>query len=543
MRPAIPTRERDQRAAVDLIDACIRGIAPRTRAPTVVEGGLRAWARRYLSHYLQQPESPFHVWLCGELDRIRAERGQTLDVIAPRGSAKSTWCITAYALQAICEGAERYVVIASETSDQAEQQLATIKHELENNRLLARDYPDAAGVGPQWSMRRIRTRNAIRVDALGVGRSLRGRREREERPTLVLIDDPDGELHAYSPIKRERTWQWWTRSVSKAGGPSTNFVVAGTMIHDECTVARLRKQPGVRSRVWREIISWPERLDLWGDWERLLPIGDDAKAEAAAREFYDTHRADMDRGVELLWPARWPLYALMRERASSGHSSFLAERQNESVPTFGTKWPAENFVGDDLYFDELPEGNGSPVPLVAVDPAVGKRDSGASKRGTGGCYAAIVWGWWVPGDRHLYIDADLARRPPARTHDALIQLHRLHNFRACAYESNGYQGEIAVDLSTRAAAAGLFLSVQPVEHMLPKEMRIDSLGPFLDRRHFRFRRGSPGADLLLRQLRLYAVPKVEEYDGPDALEMLVGLFRQVLAGFAGENDVSVAGHV
>lgn len=517
-RTARPPAERDSRAALDVMDTFARAITPTAMTLSEPEG-LLAWGHRYLAHYFTCDDSPFHRWVATELDRLVIERGQRLCVVAPRGGAKSTWVVTAYCLRAICRGDERFIVVCGETSDQAEQQLASIRHELEQNTLLAADYPDACGQGAKWTERQMVTRNAVRVQALGAGRSIRGRREREARPTLIIIDDPDGEMHAYSEAKRDRTWSWLTRAVEHAGEPRTNIICTGTMIHEDCTVARLLDHPGWTGKKFAEVLAWPQRSDLWERWETILGLPGDPDREGKARTFFAENREEMTKGVEVLWPARWPILELMLIRAKGGHAAFLAERQNEPTPPKGVKWPPEWFAGDDLWFDEPPTDG---IALVACDPCVGH-----SRKGD---YAAIVWCWWRKGDRHLYIDADIQRRPTPKTNAALAQIHAMHRFLECAYEATGYQRDHAEDLSVRCAEAGAFLSVRKIEHSEPKEVRIDRLGPYLSSRNFKFRRGSIGAALLLRQLRLYAIPKVEAYDGPDALEMLVGLVRRYLTG-------------
>ena len=61
-----------------------------------------------------------------------------------------------------------------------------------------------------------------------------------------------------------------------------------------------------------------------------------------------------------------------------------------------------------------------------------------------------------------------------------------------------------------------------------KQVRIRRLTPFLAQKVFRFKSGSPGARLLVEQLRDF--PCGDHNDGPDALEMAVrlgeGMFAQ-----------------
>ena len=72
---------------------------------------------------------------------------------------------------------------------------------------------------------------------------------------------------------------------------------------------------------------------------------------------------------------------------------------------------------------------------------------------------------------------------------------------------------------------GLALPICVTENRVPKVVRIRRLTPLLARGRLRFKAGSPGARLLVRQLRDF--PNGDHDDGPDALEMAVRLARTI----------------
>lgn len=517
---ATGSRVRQQRGlAADALlqfEMALRRTAATASTPT--ERDLIAWAEQYLPTYIQSKPTALHRWLSDELSQMVERRGTNLDVIAPRGSAKSTWVSIVYVLWCVCHHAEAFVLIASETSEQSQSFLGAVKTELEENRLLAQAYPEATGPGPKWTEKQIVTRNGIRIRAIGAGGRIRGLRQRESRPTLVIIDDAEGELASYSAPLREKIRNWFTRAVKNVGSPTTNFIVAGTMIHEDCLVSHVRTLPGWRHRIWRSVIRWPDRMDLWEKWERLLiETPDDS---TAADAFYDEHAAAMNAGAEVLWPDREPLLELMRLRATAGRAAFLAEKQNEPVPPRALRFAAEWFDGDDIWFDGPPE---NATTFCAVDPCVGKA-------GTQGDMAAVVWAFWTRKDPHLYIDADIGRRPPSQTNELVVELASLYRFEFIAYESNGLQDELGADLGRRLFSERLTMPVMPIVNTQPKLLRIDSLGPLLEKRRFRFRRRSPGALALVKALKYFSHPKIEPYDGPDALATLNRSVRDFLTG-------------
>ncbi len=236
-----------------------------------------------------------HRWLCGELDQLHARRGVRLCVLAPRGSAKTTWATLAHPLRAALHGDQRFIVLTSDTGDQAHGYLGDLREQLEGNEALLRDYPTAAGRGPLWRGDAIRLRNGVEVAAFGTGGKIRGRKAHGRyRPDLIIVDDPQNKDHVISPLMRQRSWDWLTRDLLNAGDPDTNVVVLGTALHRECIVCRLQQTPGWRTRVFKSIVDWPQRMDLWGEWENILFDYDDPNREAQARTFYERNRAAME---------------------------------------------------------------------------------------------------------------------------------------------------------------------------------------------------------------------------------------------------------
>ena len=71
-----------------------------------------------------------HVWLAEQIGVMRSARGMKLNVLGPRGSAKSTLGTLALPLRAALECWEKYIWIISDTKFQACAHLENIKTEL-----------------------------------------------------------------------------------------------------------------------------------------------------------------------------------------------------------------------------------------------------------------------------------------------------------------------------------------------------------------------------------------------------------------------------
>lgn len=499
----------------------------RARARTKVD--LTEWGMRFFPHYFTLEPSPKHRELGHKLKTWSRERGVRAAIEAPRDFAKSTYLTFLYALWSICEGTEQYIIILSDVHGQAVKHVKGIRFELENNTELADAYPNACGAGEEWTGASIVTRNGIRVEALGAGQKIRGRRQRQERPTLIVIDDAEGDEAAYSSSARTTIREWATKGVFKAGQPGTNILVAGTVIHRECLVAHCANLPGWRVMSFKAIITWPERMDLWEEWEKILQ--DNTKSEEDSDElalaFYRDHMQDMDLGAEVIWPHRESLYDLMYMRASEGRTAFESEKQNNPIDPSKCEWDPTLFEGQDLWFDDWPKGD-LICATMALDPSKGKSDKS-------GDYQAIIM-LGVDSKGVLYVDADIRRRNIRDMVETFVELGRGFRPDVAVVEEEQFQ-ELLIPECENAAVRNRV--VMPIEGIntgkVPKKVRCRRLSTYITRRRIRYKRRSVGVRLLRQQLMDF--PNGDHDDGPDALEMAVRRSVELLADHAGAGKV------
>lgn len=483
--------------------------------------GLIEWSKTYLPSYFKDPPSEMHRWLAEELHTARRARGVKIGIIGPRGGAKSTVGTLAYVLRCAVEGTEPYIWIISETSDQAAEFLTHIKGELEENTRLARDYPEACGKGLVWRANAIRLRNNVVIQAYGSGQKIRGRRNRENRPTLIVCDDMQSEHVMTSVDRRDGDWQWLNGTVLKAGDRRTNVVNLATAYHRDAIGLRITRTPGWKSRVFSAIVKWPGNMGLWEQWSEIYHDFSRTSPQADARAFYDANRAAMDAGAVLLWPEREDLYFLMCMRAEGGSSTFEREKQGRPINPESCEWP-ESVFGEHIWFDEWPKS--WQVKTLAVDPSKG-RDAKHSD------YSAIV-SLLVGIDGILYVDADMARRPPSEIVTDGVSIYDAFRPDAFGVEANAWQDLLGQDFADEFRRRGM-IDAAPwtLDNRVPKPVRIRRLGTYLSQHRVRFKKNSAGSALLVAQLRDF--PNADHDDGPDALEMAVRLARDFLSTAGG----------
>jgi hypothetical protein len=492
---------------------------------------LKEWGVKYFSHFFFRDFSPLHETLASEYERITLQRGVHLNIVAPRGNAKTTWAQIKI-IKSICEATEHYILIISDTGVQAANILDTIKMELESNEALRRDYPLPTSTGAVWNNLRVETANGICIEALGTGQKIRGKKFKQYRPSLIILDDPDNDEDVRSPTTRLQHIEWFNKALLKCGDTDTNIVVVGTMLHRECIVGHLEKRPDFITIKFQSIMSWPTNMALWSEWETLywssavtLKGGKSERKTTEADLFYELNYDAMNAGAEVLWAPLEDLITLMKMRAASGHAAFQSEKQNDPRDPTKCEFPEEWFDESIEYdYEDLIKrlSNEEHVTVVYADPAKG----GETKKHD---YSPIVTLHYF-GDMHAYIEIDMRKIPVTMLTDRCIELHKVMRSSVLGFESNGFQELIGDEIFFKAQKAGVFnINIVPVENYgVHKLIRISRLGVWLEKKFFKFRKNCPYTALLLQQLKDH--PEPDHDDGSDALEGAMRLLTQVTSG-------------
>jgi hypothetical protein len=486
--------------------------------------GLQAWSKHFLPVNFSKPASSMHTWLFARCDEFAATRGNRVNVIGPRGGAKSTIGTTALVLRSAVEGWEPLIWIIMETKDQAIDELRKIKDELVENEQLARAYPEACGKGSVWQDKRIRMRNGVVIEAYGSGQKIRGRKAGAHRPSLIVCDDIQGDQVMTSANRRERDWTWFDGTLLKAGNKSTNVLNLATALHRDAIALRLDRTPGWESRIFPSVSPWPPTgLATWSQWSEVYFDLVKTDRKAAARRFFEKNETAIRAGVTVLWPEEEDLQTLMQQWAINP-STFQREKQGRPINPEDCEWPESYF--EDVYFDEWPKQ--CEVKALVLDPSKGK-DARRSD------YSAFVWGMFAGGC--IYVDADLARRPPRQIVEDGISIYRRFLPHVFGVEANAMQELFLDQFEREFLTHDMHVRIAPIFNTGNKRVRIRTLGGPLGARQIRFRRGSEGVALLLSQLRDFPDPHTHD-DGPDALEMLVALVTQWLRDCRAPEDQS-----
>lgn len=201
---------------------------------------------------------------------------------------------------------------------------------------LGRIYPEArrSGTLGQWWLSTMYGK--VPFWFRGFGGTIRGLLADGRRPTFLLLDDLDTDEAARSAARREENARKLAGAVRGLGpsGGGTVTVLVGTRVSDDGMTARAHKDPAWKAERLSIWVQRPDRLDLWercrAIWADLRLPGPDARV-AAARTFYEAHRAEMDAGAVTLDPVRWPPFSCYLEEWALGPRAFAQEYENRII--------------------------------------------------------------------------------------------------------------------------------------------------------------------------------------------------------------------
>ena len=510
--------------------------------PLTGEDGLRRklgaidmefFGRAYFPHYFSRPSPEFHreldaIWQQGVLKgrypltpadtkAISRLPGVRRAVAAPRGHAKSTNLTFKGTMHSTLYGYKHYPIIISDSSEQAEGFLDNIRVEFEENTAILEDFGPLAG--SVWRSNVLVTKTNIKIEAIGSGKKIRGRKHRNWRPDLIILDDVENDENVRTPEQRSKLKNWFDKAVSKSGDDYTDIVYIGTLLHYDSLLAKTLTNPAYRSIKYKAVIQFSQADDLWQQWESIFTdlANDDREADALA--FFQAHKAAMLEGTQVLWEEKLSYYDLMVMRVSEGEASFNSEEQNEPINPDDCLFMEEWFE----YYNEAEINFRAPVFdfFGFIDPSLGK-----TKRSD---FSAIVTLAKHRSSGYMYVvDADIERRHPDRIIADVLAKERWlrasfgHGYRKLGAETNQFQWFLKEELAKASAKAGLYLPIEEVQQTSDKVMRIQTLQPDVKNKYIKFNRRHKR---LLEQLTQF--PMGAHDDGPDALEGARSIAKRV----------------
>ncbi len=439
----------------------------------------------YLPHYFYGEFGDFH----DEWSEFGDLKDAAALIAAPREHAKSTFFTFGDLLHDICFELRHFVIVVSDTNNQATGFTLPIRLELEDNPRLRHDFNDLRG--PTWAKNDFTTANGVRVLARGRGEKVRGLKNRQYRPDKVVVDDFENDKNVLNPRLVKEGIDWLLQAVIGSAGAGFCFIMVGNLFHPKSILSQLMAmkdesgEPLYISRIYRAILD-----------------------EGTTRE-------------RPLWPAAWSLERLLKKRRSMTTVRFNAEMMNLTGATdspFREEW-----------FRYFSREEGELPPMLAVtfcDPS--------AKNGQANDFKAVVT---VGLERQTMIfrclHAWIRHATVKEMFDAIYRQNDAYGSALVGIEENMLEDFLHDAILNYAKEAGRYLPWKGVKHTTQKEARIiGTLSYLVEHGKLLFERSQSDQDILVEQL-VYILNANVHDDGPDALEGAVRL----LQGGGGETAI------
>lgn len=476
----------------------------------------------FFSHFRENEDgtpsegAPYQEEFCAAIQHlvIHGSGGEEIARAYPREHAKSVFGTLVTPMWAVLSGHRRFVFTFSDTDTQAWGFLEDIRIEVETSDLLQAIYPVATEWSTQPRVQRLVFGNDAIIMAAGSGKSVRGARRRAQRPDFIILDDIENDAEVENPKRRRRKMTWYNKVVRKLGRAAV-YLIVGTILHAESFLAKRVKND---ADIYAAVVVDADRQDLWTHWEEIVHDRSLPDREAAAREFYDEHRSEMERGAVLLWPGKFSLYQLYQERAED-LASYLSERSNKPFDPAASWFPEDRMVF--LEADDLPADDQVVASFNFWDPS-----RGTSKSDTSATLRLDL----IADGRRIVREGLADQIPPEEVMDVIIGWHRRRGFDVVGVEKvalSSYDEQ----LRDRAKDAGVSLPIEPVTPQGDKHLRIRSMRPDVVSQTLQFAAALPTA--AIQQMKYF--PQHPNDDFPDAVQQAMALADRYTA------DIPAAG--
>mgnify|MGYP003651182720 FL=1 len=207
----------------------------------------------------------FHYTIATSL--MNKEKKQ-VNIIAPRGHAKSSIVGGVFPLYHIMfDEGPKLIVLVSRTQDHAVKLLGTIKDVLDYSASFRQLFGYwGINSAKSWAKTEVVLKDGTMIICKGTGQQLRGIKHGNQRPTLIIVDDPEDENNTKTAEAMEGNLRWLLQSAIPSLDPMKGRIaIIGTPIHQRCLVETLKEMDG-----WNNFLFKPN-LDtntaLWEEWQ------------------------------------------------------------------------------------------------------------------------------------------------------------------------------------------------------------------------------------------------------------------------------------
>lgn len=386
--------------------------------------------RMFMPGAFEVPTPDFHYEVAKTIQNPAIRR---LNMQWPRDHAKSTicagfWPIWHLWLKHLYLGKERdsrFIVIISKAQREAKRRLRTLMDALEHPKAqkLVGDW--GRSTARKWTKEEVILKDGSTIVSTGWSQQGRGLKEGHQRPTLLVVDDPEDENNTRSSEQMDNNLEWLLSALEPSVSPEGRICVIGTPIHQRSMVKRLQDFEDWTTHHYRALYEedgelkslWPERYSV----DELLEKREAMKHNGMGHLFYKEWQCQIVQGEDSpIQPSHFQYW-----------DGTLIKKQNGPIVNHYLKITHrdKDASGRPMRLDE-PER----IPVVVtmgIDPA-------SSTSRTADYSTVVPVAWAANGDCYV-LDYFRERVDPVVHAKEIYRYHKDLRVRQARVESDAYQ--------------------------------------------------------------------------------------------------------
>lgn len=299
------------------------------------------------------PMADVHRELWSDIqESIIGDGPEQLGRVLPRGTGKSAFGTLGPTCWVVAYKHKTYVLICSDIGSTAEKFIKDIKDNMIENSYIEQAFGkilDDKNRDFICNATQLEFTNKTFVEAISSTSPMRGRKYKNVRPDLIILDDYQSEDDCRTEEAREKKWKKYSDDVKfakqrpikrdgKVIKKGTVLMAWGTQQHKECFYSRLIKAPTWTFKKEKGVLV--ESVDeyfnsgLWLEFKNTLNNFKNENRLYDAKEFYYEHQNEMQ--FKTLWSEFWDCLELALDYFENPNS-FKQEVQGD-VDAIGEKW-------------------------------------------------------------------------------------------------------------------------------------------------------------------------------------------------------------
>jgi predicted phage terminase large subunit-like protein len=282
-------------------------------------------------------------------------------IAAPRNHAKSTAITHAYTLASVLFRDKDFVLIVSDTYDQAVLFLQAIASELKENEDLITLFDVKRGPFEKDAENDIivsfKDGGQFRIVAKGSEQKVRGLKWGNKRPNLIICDDLENDEIVMNDDRRKKFKDWFLKALMPCRSDTGVIRIVGTILHMDSMLENL--MPKLYDKKYT--VNEPLRSHS-------------TNTRSAWRSVRYRAHTGFDDFSQILWESRWPKERLLSERQryvdSNTTDGYMQEYLNYPIDESKSAFRKTDFRA--MTDDDFKKFK---YYYIAVDPAITKKDS------------------------------------------------------------------------------------------------------------------------------------------------------------------------